>query len=46
MEFINIDYTKYKLDNIYNKIKEILQSTNNNNIKINEIEEFISAFEM
>ena len=46
MEFINIDYIKYKLDNIYNKIKEILQSTNNNNIKINEIEEFISAFEM
>lgn len=29
-----------------NKIKEILQSTNNNNIKINQIEEFISAFEI
>ena len=33
------------MDNIYNKIKEILQS-NNNNTKINEIEQFISTFEM
>jgi hypothetical protein len=43
-EYVKIDYTKYKLDNIYNKIKEILQSNNNDNIKINEIELFISAF--
>ena len=45
-EFVKIDYTKYKLDNIYNKIKEILQSNTNNNIKINEIEKFISTFEL
>jgi len=43
-EYVKIDYTKYKLDNIYNKIKEILQSNNNDNTKINEIELFISAF--
>ena len=45
-ENIRIDKTKYKLDNIYNKIKEILQSNNDNNIKINEIKQFISAFDM
>jgi uncharacterized protein YpuA (DUF1002 family) len=45
-EYVKINYTKYKLDNIYNKIKEILQSNNNDNTKINEIEQFISAFEM
>ena len=45
-ECVRINYTKYKLDNIYNKIKEILQSNNNNNTKINEIEQFISVFEM
>jgi hypothetical protein len=45
-ECVKINYTKYKLDNIYNKIKEILQSNNNDNAKINEIEQFISAFEM
>ena len=45
-EYVKINYTEYKLDIIYNKIKEILQSTNNNNIKINEINEFISVFEM
>ena len=45
-ECVKINYTKYKLDNIYNKIKEILQSNNNDNTKINEIEQFISAFEM
>jgi hypothetical protein len=45
-ECVRINYTKYKLDNIYNKIKEILQSNNNDNTKINEIEQFISAFEM
>jgi len=47
LESIKIDYTNYnKLYTIYNKIKGILQSTNNNNIKINEITEFISTFEM
>lgn len=45
-EYVRINYTKYKLDNIYNKIKEILQSNNNDNAKINEIEQFISVFEM
>jgi hypothetical protein len=45
-EYVKIDYTKYKLDNIYNKIKKILQSNIDNSIKINEIEEFISGFEM
>jgi len=45
-EWVKINYTKYKLDNIYNKIKEILESNNNDNTKINEIEQFISAFEM
>jgi hypothetical protein len=45
-EWVRINYTKYKLDNIYNKIKEILQSNNNDNTKINEIEQFISSFEM
>ena len=45
-EYVRINYTKYKLDNIYNKIKEILQSNNNDNTKINEIEQFISVFEM
>ena len=45
-ECVRINYTKYKLDNIYNKIKKILQSNNNDNTKINEIEQFISAFEM
>jgi hypothetical protein len=46
LEQVEIDYTKYKLDNIYTKIKEILQSNNDNNTKINEIDQFISAFEM
>ena len=45
-ECVKINYTKYKLDNIYNKIKEILQSNNNDNTKINEIEQFISTFEI
>jgi hypothetical protein len=45
-EFVKIDYIKYKLDNIYNKIKKILQSNNDNSIKLNEIDELISAFEM
>jgi len=39
-EYISIDKTGY----IYYKIKEILQSTNNNDLKINEIEQFISIF--
>ena len=45
-ECVKINYTEYKLDNIYTKIKEILQNNNDNNIKINEIEQFILAFEM
>lgn len=45
-ECVTIDYTKFKLDNIYNKIKEILQNNNNDNTKINEIKQIISAFEM
>lgn len=45
-EDIKIDKTKYKLDNMYNKIKKILQSNNNDNTKINEIEQFISELEM
>jgi hypothetical protein len=45
-ECIKIDYTRYKLDQIYTKIKEIIESDNDNNIKINEIEKFIKAFEM
>jgi hypothetical protein len=43
-ECVEIDFTKYKLDTMYNKITEILQSTNNNDIKVMEIEEFISTF--
>jgi hypothetical protein len=43
-ECVEIDLTKYKLDTMYNKITEILQSTNNNDIKIMEIAEFISTF--
>jgi hypothetical protein len=42
-ESIRIDFTNYKLDTLYNKITEILQSTNNNDIKIIEIEELIST---
>ena len=45
-ECVKINYTKYKLDNMYNKIKEILQSNNNDNTKINEIEQFVSAFHL
>lgn len=44
-EWITIDYAKYKLDTMYKKIKEILQNNNDNNTKINEIEQFISIFE-
>uniref|UniRef100_A0A6C0IEK8 Uncharacterized protein n=1 Tax=viral metagenome TaxID=1070528 RepID=A0A6C0IEK8_9ZZZZ len=42
-ESIAIDFTNYKLDMVYNKITEILQSTNNNEIKIIKIEEFMST---
>jgi hypothetical protein len=45
-ECVEIDKTRYKLDIMYNKMKQILQSNNNDNIKINEIEQFISAFKM
>jgi hypothetical protein len=43
-ECVEINFTKYKLDTLYNKITEILQSPNNNDIKIMEIAEFISTF--
>jgi hypothetical protein len=46
LETVEIDYTKYKLDNLYSKIKIILQHNYDNNTKINEIEQFIQAFEM
>ena len=36
LESVDIDYTKYELDNIKNKIKEILQSSLSNDEKINE----------
>jgi hypothetical protein len=42
-ESIAIDFTNYKLDTVYSKITEILQSTNNNDIKIIKIEEFMST---
>jgi hypothetical protein len=45
-ECVKINYTKYKLDNLYNRMKEILQSNDNNQTKINEIEQFISSFEL
>ena len=44
IESVKINYTKYKLDNIYNKIKKILQTNNDHSTKINEIEQFILAF--
>jgi hypothetical protein len=40
-ENVIIDYKKYELDKIKNKIKEILKSDLNNDQKINEIEQFI-----
>ena len=46
LEKVDIDYTKYKFDNIYTQIKKILQSNNDNNAKINDIEQFISTFEI
>ena len=41
-ENVIIDYTKYALDNLTNKIKEILQNPNNNDEKINKIQQIIS----
>jgi len=47
LESVNIDYTNYnKLNAVCNKIKEILQSTDDNTIKINEMTDFISSFKM
>jgi len=43
-EYVNIDYTKYKLDTLYNEIKRIIESPTSNNVKINEIEQFIKGF--
>ena len=46
-ESVNIDYTNYnKLNAVCNKIKEILQSSDDNAIKINEMTDFISSFKM
>jgi len=45
-ESVKINYAKYKLDNIYNEIKKILQSNSNDSTKINEIEQFVSAFKL
>jgi hypothetical protein len=45
-ECVKINYAKYKLDNIYNEIKKILQSNSNDSTKINEIEQFVSAFKL
>jgi len=36
LESVHIDYAQYELDNIKNKIKEILQSSLSNDEKINE----------
>jgi hypothetical protein len=43
LESLEINYTQYKVDTICYKIIEILQSTNLNDIKLNQIEEFIST---
>lgn len=44
LENVIIDYTKYKLDEIKNKLKEILENTTiNNDEKINKLQEFISV---
>jgi hypothetical protein len=43
LESLEIDYAQYKVDTICYKITEILQSTNPNDIKLNQIEEFIST---
>lgn len=45
-EYIKINYAQYNLDKIYNKIKNIIESPNSNNTKINEIENFIKTFEI
>jgi hypothetical protein len=45
-ECVQIDYTKYMLDTIYTKIKEIIESPDSNNIKIHEIEKIINGFEI
>jgi len=45
LETVTIDYTRYKLVTIQNKIKELLQNTNTNDEKINELQLFITEFE-
>jgi len=45
LESVIINYDKYNLDKIKNKINEILQSKINNDEKISELEKFISNFE-
>ena len=46
LESVSIDYSKYKFDNLKNKINEILQSDCNNDKKINKLQRFMSAFDM
>ena len=41
LESVDIDYAQYELDNIKNKIKEILQSSISNDEKINELNKII-----
>ena len=41
LESVDIDYAQYELDNIKNKIKEILHSALSNDEKINELNKII-----
>ena len=45
LESVIINYDKYNLDKIKNKINEILQSNINNDEKIGELEKFMYNFE-
>ena len=47
LESVKIDYTNYdKIYTVLSKINGILTSTDNDTIKINEITEFISSYEL
>jgi len=41
LEWIKINYNKYNLDNLKNKIRELLKSTISNDEKINELQKII-----
>lgn len=45
LESVIINYDKYNLDKIKNKLNEILKSNINNDEKIGELEKFMSNFE-